>query len=325
MSRVRGTLSLISIPSTPVTVVSLLLGYTTYNPSILTVDAVPLIAAGALGHWAFYAANDVYDYGWDLRQERSSKPLVRRDLSVKSAVFISLFLGAVSLSIAVLYFPALSILGWIAAMMLGFLYDVRSKEDEYAAFYMASWGVVIIFTGSIYAGGVTFATVIMALLLGVHMLWMTIMGDLKDVGQGERSIPERLDCRVMEDEGYKHLWTSARFNVMAKLIILAQIALLLLLPVGDGLHETDVMFAYMAVIAGVVVWETFHEVLYQPGFDRDDMKTDIAKYEIVSVTSVLIISMSFVNPSSIGSLFVGSVVWGLSWQAILYGHPLRFP
>lgn len=325
MKKIRGVLVLCSVPSSPVTVVSLLLGYLTFRPSILTVGVVPLAAAGALGHWAFYAANDVFDYEWDMVDRRKDKPLVNGSLNVTEATYVSIVLGVTSLAVVIFFFPTPAIFTWIIAMALGLVYDLRSKEDVYSGLYMAGWGLVIIFTGALYAGGATFLTFMLALLLAVHMFWMTVMGNLKDIGKEEESIPEALDCKIIYDGGYPTLWTSARFNIFTAALVVLQIVILLLLPVSDGAEVSDIFFIYAGIVAGLVIWDTYNGVLYQPGFDRDRMKEDIAKHEIASVLSLLIISFSFSGPNSIVLLVLGSVVWGTTLQMVLYGNPLHFP
>lgn len=324
--KARGVLSLVSIPSTPVTVVSLMLGYASMAGTIFEPEVIDLIVAGALGHWAFYGLNDVIDYEWDKRQGRENKPLVRGDISLFTASIMCSVLGIGSVIYALYSFTRIVFLFWLAACLFGLIYDYRSKEDVYSGVYLSFWGTSVIYTGGLHAGkGVGGTMVILAFMFGVHMFWMTIMGNLKDVGQGEVSIPERLDCKIIDDNGYKHLWTSMRFNLASEITVLTHIVFLLLLPIGDGLHASDTVFIYIAIIWSVVMLMRFEEVLYQPNFSEDSMKKDIAIFEVVSVMAILTVSISYTDMLSVSSMVLLSIAWGLVWQTVLYGHPLRFP
>ena len=324
--KVRGYLSLTSVPSIPVTVVSLLFGYASATGTVLDKEILPLVSVGALGHMGFYGLNDIVDYEWDLEQNKENKPLVRGDITIYYGYGYCLALISVSVAVAIYLFPLYAFLAWVVACLLGALYDLRSKIDSYSAVYMAFWGVTIIYTGAFYSGGdIGGLTIVMSLLLGGHMLWMTIMGDLKDIGRGEKSIPERLDCKMIDENGYRYLWTSLRFNGLAILIVGIQIILILLIPIADGPHISDVMFVYVGIVGSLLVWVSFDNVLEQFQFDPDEMKRDIAKYEIISVITIIAVSLSFINIWSAVFLVVGSVVWGMAWQTVLYGHPLRFP
>jgi len=325
-TKIRGVLSLVSIPSTPVTVVALLLGYASTAGTILEPAVIDLIIVGALGHWAFYGLNDIVDIEWDRRQGRDNKPLVRGDISPLTAGVVCSAMGIGSVIYALFSFTRIVFLFWLAACLFGLIYDYRSKKDVYSGAYMALWGTSVIYVGGIHSGrGIGGTMVILAFLMGVHMFWMTVMGNLKDVGQGEKSIPERLDCKIINDDGYKHLWTSIRFNLASEITILTQVIFILLLPIGDGAHASDVGFIYLAIIWTAAIFMRYEEVLYQPAFSEDSMKMDIAIFEIVTVMAILTVSISYTDILSVSLMILLSIGWGLISQTVLYGHPLRFP
>lgn len=322
----RGVLSMCSIPSTPVTCLSLSLGYASVTGTVIHMEIVPLIVIGAVGHWGFYSLNDLMDLEWDKKDGRETKPLVSGELPVELGWAISFSLIVVSFHLAWIHFPKSAFAGWMIASFLGVMYNYYSKEQTNSGMYLGMWGLAIIMTGALYPdGGITGITIILMLLVGVHMVWMTIMGDLKDIGKEEKSIPERFDCKIIEDGGYNRLWLSARFNIIVSLIVGIEVVLMLFLPIGDGAHARDVWPIYFGVIGGFLIFYTTDGVLYQPGFDRDKMKKDIALHEIVSISSVLLVSMSFMRIESALVLVVLSVLWGAGWQTILYRNPLRFP
>lgn len=323
--KLRGILSLVSIQSTPVTVATLGLGYATVSGTILREGFIHLVVAGAIAHWAFYCLNDLRDIEWDKNEGREHKPLVNGSIGYRFGVAIFILLFAASVTYALAVFPLEALFSWSVAIFMGFWYNENSKSYTFSGVYMFIWGLSVVFTGALYAGGYNGTTVILGLLVALHMFWMTVMGNLKDIGGGENSIPEMLDCKIVDEDGYKILWTSGRFNIFASVVILLQIALLLLIPIGDSAHSTDVTFIYIGVIGGILIWDRFANVLYQPGFKKDRMKRDIAVFEIVSVSFVIAVCISFMTYITAVILIAGSIVWGVSWQTLLYRHPLRFP
>lgn len=321
----RGTLSLVSIPSTPVTVVTLLIGYASVEGTILNSDIWRLIFVGALGHWGFYSMNDIMDYSWDYLDERDTKPLVSGDAPFTWAAIVCSMMLVMMIAFAIEYYPLSSVFTLFLASIFGALYNSRSKKDWFSGLYLSAWGSLIVSTGALYSGGFTGASIIISIIISVHMLWMTIIGDLKDIGKDEESIPERFDCELRNVDGYKYIWTSARFNSVASLILILEIIHLVLLPISDGLHLFDTVFVYIALIGGILIMLSSDKVLYQKQFTEDKMKKDIAKHELITVIAVIAVSISFMGLTSAVIIILGTSLWGLGWQTVLYGHPFRFP
>jgi geranylgeranylglycerol-phosphate geranylgeranyltransferase len=91
---------------------------------------------------AAFALNDYYDYDVDLKNKRTDRPLVRGELSRRSALLLFLILTPAGLASALL----ISIQAFILTAFitfLGFAYDIKLKEfgivgNAYIAFSMAA-------------------------------------------------------------------------------------------------------------------------------------------------------------------------------------------
>jgi len=326
---VRGILSLISIQSTPLTVVALLMGYATVHGTVISPDVIPLAATGALGHWTFYSMNDIVDYEYDRKQGRVGKPLVAGLVSINEAIFISVFLFATSLVIASAFFNSLAIILYVMSAFFGGVYNLKSKDTVWGPIFMAEWGVSIVFTGAAYSGAINTSSIILSLVLGAHMLIMTFEGDLKDVGDNERSIPRLLGCQIKDIDNTPYMFTSAIFNTIFALVVASEVILMMLLaglPVlSDGVKFHEVLVVLGTGVIQYPLIRSHEAVMRQNPFDESEMKKDIALHEIVTVIGISVASLSYAGFLSILTLGVATILWGITTQTALYGHPLRFP
>lgn len=322
---VRGVLSLISIQSTPLTVGALLFGYATVEGTILKQEVVALAVMGAFHHWTFYSMNDVFDYGWDLGQNKTKKPLVAGYISKRQGEILALLLFVTSLLIGLVILPPLAFLLYLIAIIMGTIYNEKNKTSDYSFALLGEWGVAIVLVGGVYAGTINITTILVSLFLGAHMVWMTFEGNLKDMGYGESTLASRLGCQIKKNVSYRYMFTPIIFNVIALGLILAEAIILLLIPVSDGIHATDVIFVYTAMLVSIAIFVTHSEVMRQKPFVRSEMAKDIALHEAVTVAGLAAVSLSYAGVLSILTLGVGTIVWGTITQTILYGHPLRFP
>lgn len=268
--------------------------------------------------------NDIYDYDWDVKQGRDKKPLVRSSYTPDDAKWVSYPLVIVSLTFAYWWFPLTSFVLFFLAAILGWVYNRKSKDSPYAFAYLGLWGAFMVLSGAMYHGeGITTQTIVLELLVGVHMVAMTFIGDLKDVYTEEDSIPSRLGCKLTNDG--ETLWVSARFYIIGITILLIQSVFMMALPVSDGFELSDIMLAYIATVLALTSFEFGAECMGGRRYDEKEMKRDIVVYEIITVSGVLIGMTSFVSYKFISLAVVGSIVWGLGWQLVLYGDPLEFP
>ena len=323
--KVKGVLSLMSIQSTPLTVGALLFGYGSIEGAILTMDIIPLIVAGALSHWAFYGMNDVMDLEYDKKQGRSEKPLVSGLISPRTAITLIIMLCFYSLTIAMEYFEILAVVLFVVSFICGAAYNFTSKTSPYAAVWLGEWGAAIVLTGAAFAGDVNVYSTIFAMILGAHMLWMTFVGDLKDLDQDEASIPSLLNCSIKRRSEESYLFTTIPMNVILFLVITSEVALILAAPLLEVMRGGDVIVTVLTGFCAFLLVKSSDRVLSQKPFEPSRMKRDIALRELVTVLGIAVASLSFMGYQSVLVLGFAVLIWGTLIQTLLYGHPLRFP
>lgn len=185
-------LALVRIQSLPVTLIPVCIGYITVAETLLTPSIVGLVAVTSVGHFTFYAMNDLFDYKEDLENKDDSKPLLSDELSYEEAQKGIMALLAFTVGVAGLLFEPFTFMMYATACTLGLIYNTRSKKDWYSGLYLSAWAFPITYTGSLYAGGINRVTVSVAVIVAVQMLIITILGDMKDIDAQEPSIPKRL-------------------------------------------------------------------------------------------------------------------------------------
>lgn len=319
-------LSLIRIQSTPVTVLTLCLGYATVAQSVTNVEVVWLAVVGSMGHWGFYALNDVMDYEYDKRHKDESKPLVcnsikRAQASIASTLFILL-----SLFIAWLVFTPMTLLWYVLAMFTGAIYNIKSKEHVFSGLYLSVWGAVIVLTGASYAGEPNPASYALAFAIAVHMIAMTIIGDIKDYHSGEPSIPRMLDVKLYYRHKRQRIFMSRKMILLWHTLNLLES--LLIIEIALSATKRYEMLYYMLIItvAAIALKTIQGSKIFMTGiYEPDEIKRDIVLYTVLTVIAYIIAFTSHLTILNITLLIAGSVVWGLGWQKIQYGRALYFP
>lgn len=330
-------LALFRIQSVPVSVMTVALGYATVKHTVLDPNLIPLLAVTFFGHISVYAHNDIMDLKYDKLQGKHHKPLVAGDVDKDMAIIITILLGLLSLILAGMFMAdkPIALALYISAFAFGARYNQISTEYRYSAVYLGLWGLTVPLVGSFYAGGVNGYTILLSLFVGLHMFWMTIEGDLKDINRGEDSIPEYLDCKIAwkhideQDGKISYLWTSLRFALFSMFILFLHFLILQFFALvyyfsGAGFIN-HALFFIGTLIAGTAVYISGDRILHQEPFSRDSIKQDIVKHTVTVALAVIYVSTAFVNFISINMLIFGSIVWGLGWQYIQYGSPLYFP
>jgi len=142
---------------------------------------------------------------------------------------------------------------------------------------------------------------LLAVLVGVHFIVMTIIGDLKDVGGRETSFAE--------------LYGRDSIEFMSVLGFFAALQSLIILYLSPHI--------VLGVVFGFYIFALLYYSTRQES--KTAMKKGIVKYEVISVLAFSIILVEMISISSVAVLFTATVVWGLTWQTMLYGDPLYFP
>lgn len=322
-------LKLVRVQGTPLTVIPLLLGYATVENTILTYDVIPLIIVGVIGQWGVYVLNDVIDYKYD-RMNNKDKPLVDGTIHYMSAHIVSYLLIIISLIIVGIYFPVVSGLLYVIALVLGIIYNKRSKTDEYRSVYMLCWGIIIILVGATYSNVPNVFSIILSISFGLYMMWVIWEDAIKDIGTGQKSIPEtRLDSKLKTKDGKEYLDCSFRFGGAAWLIRFIMFILILFIPftkiITNFIHLYDVVIFILSIPLGLVMFYTGHDIIYRGEFNRTEIKKSITKHTIWSAAFILTASLVFVDINSIFIMVLGSIIWGLIWTKVMYGELFYFP
>lgn len=319
----KNILILCRVQSVPVTAITLLVGYMTVSQDIYNLEVLHLIIMGTLGHLGVYAHNDYVDYEYDLKHKDEYKPLIVGVISRRSAFYISLTLIISSLAYGILFIGDIALLAYSLAMFAGIEYNRLSKEYEMAAFYLGIWAMTIVFTGSLVAGLPNEITILVAFITFIHLINMTLIGDLKDMESDEVSIPKSLGCKLSDGDlnvpmKFKKLWMVS--NSIEGVAIVAL-----------SILEVDTRFTVFIIgiiLVTVTIWIIYSIdiiVRQEFSFDVNRFKKQITKRELMIVGSLLIAFIPIAGVENIIVVLIGSFTWGLSWLRLLYGEWFYFP
>lgn len=316
------------IQSLPLTLVTLLLAYLTVAPTIFTREAAELVLIGSLGHVGFYLMNEIADAEHDYNQGKEDKPLVSGTVRVEVAILLMLVLTISSFTLAALLFPTEAFVFYIVAMASGAIYNIFSKTKPFALLWLGVWGVAIVGTGAAAANSVNLITMVLAALMAVHMILMTIIGDLKDLEGDESSILSHMNTHIYEDDGEKKIFLSYIFmGSVYNPLSLTQSVLIFFVPVSAYVNNNSII-SLVVVVASVGIAEMvirlLESIMVTKTFDPDRIKRKITKYEAAFLISILILSLSYVSVEEVVLILASSVGWGLGWQKVLYGDALFF-
>lgn len=148
--KIKSYLELCRVQSTPVTIIILSLGFGIAKGTLLHLDIIALYIMGALGHWGFYAMNDIMDREHDRQGDDLHKPIPSGKVSLKGALILCVWCIIMSLLIAAVILGQPAFAYYTGAMTLGWVYNLRSKKDTFASMYLAAWAVLILMTGYHY-------------------------------------------------------------------------------------------------------------------------------------------------------------------------------
>lgn len=313
-------LILFRVQSTPMTVMALLLGYATVEGTFVRGDVIPLVVAGALAHWGMFAMNDYVDREHDMqsKEDRSDKPLINGSVTVRDAAYAVYALCTLPLLVAVWSFNTESLGFFIAAYALGLAYNFKSKDTYLSPVLLGLWGTSVVLTGAQYARGLTIESVLMGVLMGLFMFWLTVLGDFKDVDQDEKSIPKALGVKVSGNG----LLVKTHSFYQAAAIIIGSFSLIIVF-LADGAP----WWAYAGALffGSVGSWGTAEITLRRVWYDQKAIKKNITMHAGTLILAMALASSSYLGALSYFFAVAGTVAWQFTWQYILYGDPLYFP
>ena len=206
MGRIRAVLQLVRADHDVMLALGVVIGYAVSgglaspDPQRLLFSAMTafLVGAGA------FALNDYYDLEIDRRNRRTDRPLVRGDISPRTAVAIFIILFSLGLACS----SAVSLPCFAIALVTGALavsYDVWVKRLKLLGnFYIAYMMAIPFVFGGVAASSVPGSTLILAAMAYLSGFGREVMKDIMDLPgdmeAGVRSFPacvgERASCFI---------------------------------------------------------------------------------------------------------------------------------
>lgn len=317
-TKLGAWLALCRVQSTPLTLVTLSLGYAFTGGDILSLQIIPLLVVGATAHWGMYAMNEHLDREHDFLAGKLDKPMVKGEITeLQAGTFVTVIV-ALSMGLALEYLGSVVASVWWVAILVSALYNLRSKKDWFSGLYLSIWAVAVVYSGALYGGSPELPTALLALALASHMLIMTMIGDIKDLREEEPSIPYMLGCEIeLPDMSISRVFYLF-FAVVEGVEVLA-ILTLVYTTGGQFVQIIGVLFisAPMSYMS--------HRITRSQMFNTRWLKGKIVVYEILSVILIISACMSMISLLDAGVLIGGTLAWGMGSQTVLYGDPLYFP
>ena len=205
-----------------------------------------------------FALNDYFDYEVDMANRRFDRPLVRGELSRRTALLASIFLAIPGFAFAY----AVSLLALILALaitLLGYAYDVKLKEfgiagNIYIAFSMAA---PFIF-GSIVAGTPNMQIAVLSAIAFLSGMAREIMKGIEDV-EGDALRDVKTVARVYG--------TRTAEKVSATLYMISVVLSLLVPAIPEYM---DLKYFIPVLLCDYILLDTSRKLLY--GVERGEIK-----------------------------------------------------
>lgn len=302
-------LTLIRVQSTPLTVLSLLVGYGIAAESVVTVDAAKLIVVGSLAHWGGFALNDVADYVHDKQAGRCEKPLVRGDIHFDVAEVVSMVLILLSVGTSAILLNRRAAIIFIISALIGVLYNYKSKIMPFREFVLGVWAMSLAFSGAAQSGAPTRESLIFGISLMMLISWLSAVEGLKEYDNETVTIPHFVD----------HVNTGRmKYVAVAMAGVVVGGSQLTCITRGNSVcllfcTTAGAIFLFVAYVSGGGGSITI-----------GDRKAVIAN-AIAGVSLLLITTIPAIGPGYAALMLIITVVWGLGWQKILFGETLYFP
>lgn len=173
------------------------IGYLTVTGQ-LSNDLMAIAAVVSLLHFSMFVLNDVYDYEIDAAADRTEKPLVVGRIETTTAEWIGLAGLVVGSLFAPLLFSPSTCLVLYFGIGIGLLYNRISSSTVYGPFLLGCWAGVAVLFGAMVAGIPTTATLLLAALIGIMLLHMTYVADVRDISDDVHTLPQALG---IQDQG----------------------------------------------------------------------------------------------------------------------------
>ena len=325
---IKSWIKVFRLQTALVTALALWVGYVSTGQFELG-DIVVLAIVGLLTHMWGFGLNEVYDYEYDVQNQKSSgHPIatgkverVRVKYASRASMVFAIFIIWMG-SDGVL--PPL-MLG--LSVIPGFAYNKYSKVHWWSNIYLSIWAFILVMAGALYVGEPNITTYLIAGALFIQIFVQVIEGDIKDIEGPESTFAGRFGTHVfnsfdVELNNYKRVkYSNTLLSTVftLKFIEAGLITMVGFLSVKYGSFE---MFAYVGVmcIALLLFIHTLSNI-FKKEYDRDRVKINSAKHELTSI-AVIGISVSMVNFVAGMIVLVAPIVWFIGINAFIHSKSL---
>jgi len=184
-----------------VTALAFWVGYISVDP-INIEAALFMTVIGLLVHIWGFTLNEVEDYKYDSKvEDASGHPIAQGKISPVRARYLAWVAGILSVIVSLIFrMEVLATVALIATFVPGYAYNKFSKVHWWSNIYLSAWVGVVVLTGALYAGSLTWVTALIAIAVVIQIFIQVVQGDLKDLEGPEKTLTERLGVKVVAVE-----------------------------------------------------------------------------------------------------------------------------
>lgn len=289
-----------------------------------------LFFIGILYHVFLFVLNEYTDIEVDkLSKDLKKKPLVRGDISQRSALVIVFIAAIATTSLTIIFFMTLSALIFLMfALIFGTLYDFYGKKIKGYSDLLIGAALAFIF---LYGAGavtdqVTNMIYIISGLIFVAIVFANgVEGGLKDVDHdylgGARTLATILGVKVKDEK----LLIPMKFRIFGFSLIGICFFLLFLLVYQPevNIFESDYVKLIIIVILIFCILTSSYELLTLKLFDRVKIKRLYAILNSAGGILLLIILVPLIGIQMTIILIIIPISWYIVFNIIFYGKPLQ--
>lgn len=323
MSTLKDWIKVTRVQTAAVTMLALWAGHIVVEP--LDIHSTLILGGVGLGvHIWGFTLNEVEDAEYDKLMSRDTgHPIANGVINKEEAKALAWSTGAAAI---LLYMIAVSsplgVIALILSFAHGFVYNRRSKKDWYSNVYLSAWVFLMVIAGALSAGQFRFTlTIIIGAILAIQIFVQVIEGDLKDIKGPEATLAETFGVTIDEHTGdinYPIYFTSALVFWKG---IEAVLVYWLIIQSDSFTGITEIFHLALFILMAIAYGQTLRGWLVDK-MDRDNIKEQSSKHEIVSILFIAVGLMGF---DIYGSILVGliPILWYVVVNSIVHKGSLN--
>jgi len=325
---IKSWIKVFRLQTALVTALALWVGYVSTGQSQLG-DIVVLAIVGLLTHMWGFGLNEVYDYEYDVQNQRSSgHPIATGEVQRKRVKYASR--ASIVFAIFIIWMGskgALAPLMLVLSVIPGFAYNKYSKVHWWSNIYLSIWAFILVIAGALYVGEPNIITYLIAGALFIQIFVQVIEGDIKDIQGPESTFAGRFgthlfssfDAELNDYTRIKYSNTLVSIVFSLKFIESALIGIVGFLSVTYGGFK---MMAYVGLICiALLLFIYTLAKIFKKEYDRERVKINSAKHELTSI-AVIGISMSMINIVAGLIILVAPILWFIGMNGLIHSKGL---